>query len=234
MLSPSILNPLRAAASDDQYFNLMQEQDQEQEQEQPDSWTQNQNHDSVYSSDNRMELNAKSMLIDVECVRTDSISMEHLDSYKSSRSASAYPSPLSDSNPAFIPLAVMTSSSPKHTLSHASHSNSPHTRSRSHSRSRSDKVGMHSAAAAVAAATASVSSSVSAVHIKSDLMAGRPYLPWDSDSLRSSPTGTVPYCIVLYCAALYCAVLQLMNCACSYKRFLNKSVCEHGDADIVS
>lgn len=202
MLSLSIPNLMRVAASEDQYFNLMQEQEQEQEQEKPDSWTQNQNHDSVYSNHNRMELNTKSMLIDVECVRTDSMSMEQFTSYTSSRSPSAYPSPLSDSNPAFNPPTVVTSSSSKHSLSRASHSNSPHTHSHSqHSRSRSDKVHMHSTAAA-ATATVSVSSSVSAVNIKSDLMAGRPYLPWDSDSLRSSPTGTVLYRNVLYCIAL--------------------------------
>ena len=216
----SIPNLLRAAASDDQYFNLMQEQ----EQEQPDSWTQNQNHDSIFSNNNRVELNTKSMLIDVECVRTDYMSMEQLNSYTSSRSASAYPSPLSDSNPAINPLVVVTSSSPKHSVSRASHSNSPHTHSHSHhSRSRSDKVGMRSAAAAATAAiVASVSSSVSAVNVKSDLMAGRPYLPWDSDSLRSSPTGTLPYCTALHYIVLYCAVLQVINCAHSFEIFLHK------------
>lgn len=159
------------------------------------------------------------MEIDVECVRSDAT--EQLDSYSGSRSPSAHPSPLSESNPALHTIEA-SSVTHHHSLSRTLHSNSPHshthsqkhshskgrTHSHSHSHSQthnhSDKVEMDRTASASASESASISPSESAANMKADHMAGRPYLPWDSDSLRSSPTGTtmllldclLPSCIV--------------------------------------
>jgi hypothetical protein len=176
-------------------------------QEQPDTWTQqlnpvNQHLNPVNhrtSHEANMTFTRCGMEIDVECVRSDAT--EQLDSYSGSRSPSAHPSPLSESNPALNTIEA-SSVTDRHSLSRALHSNSPHShthsQTHSHSHSHSDKIDMDSTA------SASISPSESA-NMKSDHMTGRPYLPWDSDSLRSSPTGAtllllldclLPFCIV--------------------------------------
>jgi hypothetical protein len=167
-------------------------------QEQPDTWTRQLNpvyHRTSHETD--VTFTRHGMEIDVEFVRSDAT--EQLDSYSGSRSPSAHPSPLSESNPALNTIEA-SSVTHRHSSSRALHSNSPHSHnnSKSHSHRHSDKIDMDSTA------SASASPSESAAKMKSDHMAGRPYLPWDSDSLRSSPTGTTMLlldCLLSFCIA---------------------------------